>query len=45
MVTCPGVQQQRQPLTLGRGQRWSTLDDAVDVLVEALAVVLPTALS
>jgi hypothetical protein len=39
------VQQQGQFLALGRGQRWSALDYAVDVLVEALAVVLPAALS
>jgi hypothetical protein len=45
MVTCPGVQQERQPLALGRGQRWSVLDDTVDVFVEAVAVVLPAALS
>jgi hypothetical protein len=44
-VTTAGVQQQGQFLALGRGQRWSALDDAVDVLVEALAVVLPAALS
>jgi hypothetical protein len=38
------VEQQSQALALGGGQRWSALDDAVDVLVEALAVVLPAAL-
>jgi hypothetical protein len=45
MVTCRGVQQERQARALGRGQRWSALDDAVDVVVEALAVVLPATLS
>jgi hypothetical protein len=45
MVTCRGVQQERQARSRGRGQRWSALDDAVDVLVEALAVVLPATLS
>jgi hypothetical protein len=44
-VTTAGVQQQRQFLALSRGQRWSALDDAADVLIEALAVVLPAALS
>jgi hypothetical protein len=44
MVTCR-AQQQRETFTLGRGQRWSALDEPVDVLIETLAVVLPAALS